>query len=83
MTPKEFYEKQRLSGLTYYITSNEYPDYNLPFYQQIFDLMTEYAKFKTKNRTCQNNNVIYDNSLCLGKNDINCNGCEWYKPNER
>lgn len=47
MTPQEFYEEQRKRGLTDDITCNPEPDYSLPFYQQIFSLMEEYAKQKT------------------------------------
>ena len=44
MKSQEFYEKQRKNGLTYNITSNSNPDYDLLFYQQIFDLMEQYHR---------------------------------------
>ena len=31
-----------------------------------------------KEKKCQNPNVLYDNSLCLGINDSDCEGCEYY-----
>lgn len=43
MTPEEFYEQQRLLGLTTDITENPEPDYNQPFYQSIFRLMESYT----------------------------------------
>lgn len=42
MTPQELYEQQRLIGNTDDITCNPNPDYNQPFYQNIFYLMAEY-----------------------------------------
>lgn len=43
-TPQEYYERKRKLGLTDDITSNPDPDYNQPFYQNIFRLMECYAK---------------------------------------
>ena len=44
MSAKKFYEQMRQAGLTEDITSNDSPDYNLPFYQSIFRLMEEFSK---------------------------------------
>lgn len=44
LTPKEFYEKTRLDGETNSITYNPNPDYDNPFYAEIFNLMEFYAK---------------------------------------
>lgn len=43
MKPVDFYEKLRVLGLTDEITSNSDPDYCLPFYQNIFSIMEDYA----------------------------------------
>jgi hypothetical protein len=45
-TAERYYEKQRKDWRTNAITSNEMPDYSLPFYQQIFDLMDGYSSSK-------------------------------------
>jgi hypothetical protein len=42
-TAEQFYEEMRKQGLTENITSNEFPNYHLSFYQDIFRLMEEYA----------------------------------------
>lgn len=42
-TAEKFYDEMRKQGLTDNITSNMFPSYDLPFYQDIFRLMTEYA----------------------------------------
>lgn len=44
MSAQNFYEQMRKLGLTEDITSNESPDYHLPFYQSIFRLMEEFSK---------------------------------------
>lgn len=41
---EQFYESQRKLGFTESITSNDRPDYTLPFYQSIFSLMLEFAQ---------------------------------------
>jgi len=68
MKPKEFYEKQRLAGLTYHITCNPNPNYNELFYQQIFDLMTEYAKLNIYNvtncTTCRHQKLNENKNPC-------------------
>ncbi len=43
MTPQEFYEFKRRRGFTDNITQNDNSDYSLPFYQEIFQLMEDYA----------------------------------------
>ena len=43
MNAKNFYEKMRKLGLTDKITASTEPDYNLPFYQGIFQIMEGYA----------------------------------------
>lgn len=43
MIPQDFYEMYRNKGLTDNITQAE-PDYSLPFYQEIFNLMDGYAR---------------------------------------
>lgn len=45
-TAEKFYDDQRKKGLTDKITTNPEPDYSLPFYQEIFDLMDGFAKLK-------------------------------------
>ena len=42
MNKEQFYEQERLKGNTDHITSAPDPDYSLPFYQEIFDLMEAY-----------------------------------------
>lgn len=42
-TAEKFYDDQRKKGLTDKITINPEPDYSLPFYQEIFDLMDGFA----------------------------------------
>lgn len=43
-SPKEFYEEMRRLGLTDHITGDPNPNYQLPFYQNIFFIMDEYLK---------------------------------------
>ena len=42
MKAEEYYEQEREGGNTRAITSNPDPDYNLSFYQSIFQLMEGY-----------------------------------------
>ena len=48
MDAKEYYDKERLAGNTYDITSNENPNYHLSFYQNIFRLMESFHTEKSK-----------------------------------
>ena len=48
MAPKDFYEEERQQGVTYAITSNPEPNYDEPFYQNIFYLMAKYADYCMK-----------------------------------
>lgn len=50
MKAQEFYNERMKKGQTYHITSNDEPDYSLPFYQSIFGLMEEYAESQLKER---------------------------------
>lgn len=43
MSPQEFYEQEREKGNTESITSNPDPNYSESFYQNIFQLMEDYA----------------------------------------
>ena len=42
-TAEQFYDEERKKGNTYDITSNNNPQYSLPFYQSIFRLMERFA----------------------------------------
>jgi len=46
MDARQFYIAEELKGHTEAITCNPDPDYNQWFYQQIFNLMENYAKHK-------------------------------------
>lgn len=46
MNAKEFYEEMRRAGFTENITSNSEPDYNEPFYQDIFSLMEAFSNHR-------------------------------------
>ena len=64
MDAKEYYDKERLAGNTYDITSNENPNYHLSFYQNIFRLMesfhTEKSAEEAKVRFGKACQVYYD-----------------------
>ena len=45
-TAEAFYDEQRKDWKTMAITANENPNYSLPFYQQIFDLMDGFSSSK-------------------------------------
>jgi len=57
---KDYYERLRKQGWTNDITENEYPDYNQPFYQNIFRLMEGYAKL------CESQKPTSENVEALG-----------------
>gem|GEM_PF-3773203 len=44
--PQEFYDQQMKQGYTDKICSDSNPDYSLPFYQEMFNLMEKYHKVK-------------------------------------
>jgi len=46
MNAKDYYEEMRKAGLTNDITSNYEPDYEQPFYQNIFRLMEGFSQNK-------------------------------------
>lgn len=43
MTPEQYYEQERLKGITNPISGIPTPNYDQPFYQTIFKLMQGYA----------------------------------------
>ena len=53
MNAEEFYNERMKKGQTYSITSNDAPDYSLPFYQSIFWLMEDFAGLKNKDLQSQ------------------------------
>lgn len=65
-TPQEYYERKRKLGLTDDITSNPNPDYNQPFYQNIFRLMESYAQLRDGRQSQLKNAAlsIFDVSKC-------------------
>lgn len=70
MTAEKYYEESRKLGLTNKITSNSTPDYSLGFYQQIFQLMYDFAILKSSGLVEQAESLRKENDeLMQDKND--------------
>jgi len=68
MTARDFYDKCRNDGKTQDITSNENPDYSLPFYQSIFTIMEEYFDRKGKVLTKHMREILDRNNELILEN---------------